>query len=595
MSKYLVFAAALLAAAQQPAPQQPRFRGGTNFVQVDVFATRDGVPVQDLTAADFELYDDDDSQKIESFEHIVVSPAGPQPERIDPSSPTIANQLAADPHRRVFVIFLDFFHVSVEGSHRIKEPLIEMMSRIVGPDDLVGIMTPDMSPSQITLGRKTQVIEQGLRDKWYWGRRDSLRQDNYEEMYKSCYPPLFFSGGTPLAQAMIERRAERVVLESLNDTILHMASIREGRTAVIAVTDGWVLYRPDQSLTVLRKDPLTGKDEPIPGMPPPPRVGSGGTLTTKETRHGFEEEQSTCDRDRMTLAMMDDWQYFRDLFGEANRANVSFYPVDPRGLSAFDSPIGPEPPPDLVTDHVNLRARNESLRMLADNTDGLALVDNNDLRKQLRRVADDLTSYYLIGYYSTKNKLDGRFHSIKVRAKRPGVDVRARKGYRAPTAAEVNASITTSPSAAAAIPDDKTAILVALNMLERDARIDESRGTMASRISSLESPALFRRGPLTGNALQPAPTRRLFRSDRLHVEAVAGEVPSWTGVLLDRTGKRLPVPVSAGANTNASGERVLTADVVLAPLAAGDYLLELIYTRNGASQRVLAPFRLASQ
>ena len=182
-----------------------------------------------------------------------------------------------------------------------------------------------------------------------------------------------------------------------------------------------------------------------------------------------------------------------------------------------------------------------------------------------------------------------------MRAKRPGVDVRARKGYRAPTAAEVNASTTTSPSAAAAIPDDKTVILAALTMLERDARIDESRGTMASRISSLESPALFRRGPLTGNALQPAPTRRLFRSDRLHVEAVAGEVASWTGVLLDRTGKRLPVPVSAGANTNPSGERVLTADVVLAPLAAGDYLLELIYTRNGASQRVLAPFRLASQ
>ena len=56
MYKSLVLAVALLAVAQQPAPpstpqQSPRFRGGTNFVQVDVFATRNGVPAQDLTVA----------------------------------------------------------------------------------------------------------------------------------------------------------------------------------------------------------------------------------------------------------------------------------------------------------------------------------------------------------------------------------------------------------------------------------------------------------------------------------------------------------------------------------------------------------------
>ena len=60
-------------APQQP-PQQPppRFRAETNLVRVDAYATKNGVPVHDLTAADFEVFEDNAPQKIESFEHIVV-------------------------------------------------------------------------------------------------------------------------------------------------------------------------------------------------------------------------------------------------------------------------------------------------------------------------------------------------------------------------------------------------------------------------------------------------------------------------------------------------------------------------------------------
>src|SRR6266550_7100982 len=108
----------------------------------------------------------------------------------------------------------------------------------------------------------------------------------------------------------------------------------------------------------------------------------------------------------MDLAMADNERRFRDMFGEANRANVSFYPIDPRGLAVFDSPIGPDPPPTLEEDHRVLISRNEALQTLAINTDGIALVKSNDLRKQLHRIADDLTSYYLMGYYSTNSKLD---------------------------------------------------------------------------------------------------------------------------------------------------------------------------------------------
>ncbi|HXT33316.1 MAG TPA: hypothetical protein VN716_28645, partial [Vicinamibacterales bacterium] len=235
------------ASSQQSAPQQPaqppRFRTEANFIRVDAYATKGDVPVQDLAAADFELTEDNTPQKIETFEHVVVRSGGPQDELVEPASVTAANQLAADPHRRVFVVYLDNQQVSLEGSYRIKEPLIDLMQRIMGPDDLVGVMTPEMSPSQITFGRRTKVIEQGLRDNWYWGRRDTIVPDQREQLYEACYPPANSKDTIPSQRAkqMAIRRRERMVLDSLYDLVRHMGAIREGRTAVITVTDGWAL------------------------------------------------------------------------------------------------------------------------------------------------------------------------------------------------------------------------------------------------------------------------------------------------------------------------------------------------------------------
>ena len=131
----------------------------------------------------------------------------------------------------------------------------------------------------------------------------------------------------------------------------------------------------------------------------------------------------------MYLANIDDEDYLRRLTEDANRNNASFYPVDPRGLEVFETDIGPEAPPSLTVDREMLRRRLDGLRTLADATDGMAVVDTNNLEKGLLRIADDLTSYYLLGYYSTNTRLDGQFRKITVKVKRPGVDVRARRGY----------------------------------------------------------------------------------------------------------------------------------------------------------------------
>jgi VWFA-related protein len=109
---------------------------------------------------------------------------------------------------------------------------------------------------------------------------------------------------------------------------------------------------------------------------------------------------------------------------------------------AFDAPIGPDSPPPIAQDTANLRTRHNNLRTLAVDTDGDAIIDTNYIEKGLKRIADDLSSYYLFGYYSTNTKLDGRYRTITVRVKQPGVRVRARRGYRARTAEQVVAVAT---------------------------------------------------------------------------------------------------------------------------------------------------------
>ena len=574
---------------QQPQQPPPRFRVETNLVRVDAYATKNGVPVPDLTAADFEVFEDNAPQKIESFEHIVVDTGGPQSERSEPTSITAANALAADPRRRVFIIYLDHNHVSFEGSQAIKQPLIDFMQRVMSDDDLIGVMTPDMSPSQITLGRRTRQIENFLIDNWAWGREGRRLQveDDRERLYAECFPPIPPEDyPSPLASALIVRRRERLVLDSLRDLIRHMGAIREGRTAVIAVTDGWVLFAPDPRLTQPRTDVTGRKVDPTPGTLPPVGVGPGGTLTNKlPSRDGsIVSDRTECDKDRAELAMADNDRRFKDLFGEANRANVSFYPIDPRGLVVFDTSI--EQKVSLEADRLRRVRRSETLELLALNTDGLALLNNNDLKAQLRRAADDLTSYYLMGYYSTNSTPDGKFRAIKVRSKRPGVEIRARRGYNTATAAEIAAA---RAATEVVVPEARKALTRALGTIETDVR---AQGRQTARVPG--DPVVLHRGPATGNQVQPAPGRVFPRSERLRVELEADAgTPVWTGVVLDRNGTKTAVPVVTGERTDAAtGQRWLTADVTLAPLAASDYAIELTVVKGTEALTKLVAIRV---
>jgi hypothetical protein len=108
--------------------------------------------------------------------------------------------------------------------------------------------------------------------------------------------------------------------------------------------------------------------------------------------------------------------------------------VDPRGLSTGEYDIQDNISMRVSTDQ--LRATQDTLRVLAENTDGRAIVNRNDLAKGMQQIVRDSSAYYLLGYNSTPAHQDGKFHAIRVRVKRPGMEVRARKGYWALTAEE---------------------------------------------------------------------------------------------------------------------------------------------------------------
>jgi VWFA-related protein len=438
-----IFAASVLA-------QQPTFRTGANYVRVDMYASKDGKAVEDLKQDEVDILEDGTPQKIEAFEHVKVRTLNPEESRVEPNTISESRRLASDPRARVFVIFLDTYHTQIDGSANMRQPLMNFLNRVLGPDDMVAVMTPEMAATEITFARKTTVFSKMFDQNLFWGRRARLvDDDDREQLYQACYGP-----GSPVAIEMKDRRREKLTLDAIEDLMIHLAGIREERKAILTVTEGWRLYTKNAKLAAAGDQNTRVGPGDVLGRPPVPRLSDTGQV------QGSPKVQ--CESDRMALAEMDDEFRLRELTQLANRGNVTFYPVYARGLVAFDAPIGPDPPPPLAQDAANLRARQNSLRFLADDTDGTAIINTNNIDGMLKRVVDDLSSYYLMGYYTTNTKLDGRFRSISVRLKRPGVTVRARKGYRGYTEAEVargTAASTPPPSTAAPVTTALTPVV----------------------------------------------------------------------------------------------------------------------------------------
>jgi len=129
----------------------------------------------------------------------------------------------------------------------------------------------------------------------------------------------------------------------------------------------------------------------------------------------------------------------REATAAAVRANVSFYTIDPRGLGGLGSemmeiqPVFDEPALGLTPEGLqgDVQVAQDSLRTLADETSGFAAVNTNDFSSAFARMVKDNSAYYLLGYYSSNTRRDGRLRKVEVRLTTPGLTVRARRGYTA--------------------------------------------------------------------------------------------------------------------------------------------------------------------
>ena len=335
----LCLAAVAGLAAQAPSqdPPRPSFRTEANYVRVDAYATtRDGAAVADLRREDFQLLEDRVPQTIDQFSRVTIGSGAAAPLRSDPRTAEEGRQAATDARARVFVLFLDVMHVDGVTSKTIAQPLIAALRRLIGPDDLVAIASPQTPLQTMTFTRQLAVVESVLSREW--GLRDRPDfLDATERRYADCYPGLPLANETVArdqgsAQEMILRRREEQTLESLEGLMAYLRDVREERKAVITITNGWRIYKPNRFME--RQTSFTPPAGPLVGVDP--RTGKVST-----DRSVAPDRGSACEAERLRFAALDHTRRFRELLDRANRANVSFYPVDPRGVVVFDDDIFP--------------------------------------------------------------------------------------------------------------------------------------------------------------------------------------------------------------------------------------------------------------
>jgi len=423
-----------VALAQAPAPSQaptppsqtPVFQGGVNFVSVDAYPRRAGRVVEGLTKADFQILEDGKPQAVDTFEFVHIAPNPVDSDRRDPTSVADSERQAADPHNRLFVVFLDMAHTGITGSYSTRRPVVEFLDRTIGATDLFALMTAETPMQQITFGRRTESIDSQLANAWTWGQMDRVvtPHNAYEDRLNTC--AMNKGLGLDGQRYWVGLGRDDELQTSLENLMTRLRDLRDARKNILFISEGWVPRQPR---------PMSSAGSAVPsGIPGAPIGTTGfGAASRPPTQDSADR---WCDSEFARLESIDFERHFRDLLAAANRANVSFYPIDVGGLktSAVGDASSASLEQAMARDVANGRSM-DTLRELAENTDGFAVVNTNDISSGVKRVSDDLSSYYLLGYSSTNTARDGKYHRIEVKMKTPGVSVSARKGYYAPGAA----------------------------------------------------------------------------------------------------------------------------------------------------------------
>ena len=431
------------AAHYQPAPPQQRppvFRAGANYVRVDAYPTLDGRIIPGLTKDDFEIFEDGKPQTVAAAE--LVTFEAPDEARASMPSAREGLELAADPRYRVVLLVIDRAAFDLTLWRAMREELHDFLETQIGPRDLVGLITTDRGWTDMVIGRSIAAIEAEL--------------DAPEWLHAEPQEATAVLRGCELDGLRGRIRAEEtyVLLEGL---IQLLGQVREDRTSLVFVSNGLSRATPDRRWGEQRKVSL------------PPKVGLvNGRIQRIPSASDMHDR--FCRREGQRLADIDFARRFDELVSSARASNVAFYPVAvpmmiplmPGGRGGFGPVPGTTglPVPMRLSDRLP-----DTLVELAGDTTGYLIAGRGDVRRGLERVVSDAGPHYLLGYYTTNNKRDGKVRHIKVRLKRNGVEITARRYYRAPGRADLAEATDGRPNGPAGPPAPVAAALGALSRL----------------------------------------------------------------------------------------------------------------------------------
>ncbi|HJP90558.1 MAG TPA: VWA domain-containing protein [Pyrinomonadaceae bacterium] len=361
----------------------------TNLVQVDAAVTKDGKPVTNLTADDFEIYEDGRKQTITSFAYISnVSRTAPPATREKSTDVVPFASVKPNEPRRIMALVVDDLGLSADSIYQTKRQLRKFIAEQLQPNDLVAVMR--------TSG-ESGALQQFTNDKRLLNRAvDQLRWNLCSRVGVSVMPFLLAPalgkrddwnncGGTSFYQTM---KSLRFILDAM------------GRL-------------PGRKSMVLFSDSL-------------PRE-------TQEVR--FDDDDSS------PSPLVDQTNYsalLQRIAEKAIRSSVVIYSIDTQGLqytgpTAADHISGTR---DAINRQINdvlaarsqlLYSRREGGELIARQTGGFQIRNSNSF--QLDRILEDQSGYYLLGYRPTEETFNRRFHQIKAKVKRSGMTLRTRFGF----------------------------------------------------------------------------------------------------------------------------------------------------------------------
>lgn len=371
------------------AGQDQPIRVGVELITVDaVVRDRDGRFVPTLAKDDFELYEDEVRQTIVSFllSHggRIINPSAPPP-AVSAREGVIVPPVrpAGDVSGRLFVIFIDDFHLDPANTPRIRHLLKQISSELIHDGDMFAAVSTGHSSIEIQLTYDRRRLDRAIERVMGGGLQPN---------------EIIEAPGGAQGNAELRHRAH-VAFRTAWDIVQNLAKVPDRRKAFIYVSSGYD-FAPFQKT----RERLEAE-----------RYGGSDVNPFSMERNTFSDADLARELSELTRA--------------ANRANATIYTLDPRGLVG-----GPDisQQVDVVEWQNYVRRAQDSLRVLAELTGGFAVVNTNDLAGALQRIDADTSDYYMLGYYSSNPDPARRRRRIEIKVNRPSVEVRHRSEYVLP-------------------------------------------------------------------------------------------------------------------------------------------------------------------